>query len=81
MKKLVNILKFIGKSALKNAMASPRTTAAGIGAIITGTEILSLHSGKTDDIALGVTTLVSGIALVLSNDPDKESNDKNTINN
>ena len=73
MKKLLAILKFIGKSALKNAMANPRTTTAGIGAVISGVEILA----KTNDAALGITTLVGGLALVLADDPNKESNDKN----
>jgi hypothetical protein len=77
MKKLLAILKFLGKSALKNAMSNPRTTTAGVAAIISGVEILNLPNAKTDDIALGVTTLVGGIAFVLADDPNKKPNDEN----
>lgn len=74
MKQLLGALKGLYKSAIKNAIENPKTTTAGVAAVITGIELAKL--GGTENISAGFVSVLGGLALVLANDPSKDNNDK-----
>lgn len=79
MNKLLTGLKSLYKSALKNALTNPKTTTAGVAAVLTGIELAKL--GGTENIAAGLVSVLGGLALVLANDPTKDDNDQKPTDN
>lgn len=62
----MRILKGILSTAAKNLLREPKTTVAGIVTIIGG--IAAIKSGNP---TTGITAILSGIPLILADDPKK----------
>jgi hypothetical protein len=75
MKTFFSALKFILTSAGKNAIKSPKTTMTGVVALISGIKLLSNNPAGPEEIAFGITSMLTGATLLLANDP-KSENDK-----
>ena len=76
MQEFINAVKALFTSALKNASVNPKTTMMGIIGIINGARILATPESTAEDIAMGITSMLGGITLVLANDPKKENDQK-----
>lgn len=68
-KKFGSVLKGIGITAAKNAIANPQTTIAGVTALIGGVSALTSPDRTGTSISGGIIGLLGGISLVLADDP------------
>ena len=61
----------LAKTAAINAIKNPKTTAAGVAAIGAGISALSGEPKSIDAVAGGFIGVLTGLGLVLADDPDK----------
>lgn len=72
-------LAAIGKTALTNAIKNPRTTTAGVAGVIGAIGAIK-QGGGADAITGSVIGLLGSVALILADDPSKDSNDTPPVN-